>query len=403
MSGSNIRSLSKFDFLKMIPKRNQIIEAAPAKELPPLQSYKANALAEALHPAVQYLVVSKVIERNADVKTYILAPDTEKGTKTLAYFSAGQYISISLTIGNAKLTRPYSLCSSPKESLSGKYAITVKRVEGGLATHFILDQWQVGTKVVASAPEGVFTYEPLRDAKHIIGLAGGCGITPFLSLAKAIADGDEEASLTLLYGSRTSKDILFKEEFDAIAAACPAFKRIDILSDEDAKGCERGFITAEIIKKYAPQNEDYSVFICGPQAMYDFADKEIAKLGIRRKFIRHEVFGEYRNPEKDKEYPKAKGSVFNLTVLMRGEEKRTACSAHDTLLNTMEHSGIAAPARCRSGICGWCHSRLVSGEVYIPKSVDGRRMADFDYGYVHPCCTFPLSDVTLEIFPEFHG
>lgn len=402
MSKPNIRSLSKFDFLKMIPARNQRIEEAPAKEVPPLESYKANELAKALHPAVQYLIVSEVIERGADVKTFVLTPDKEKGTKALAYFSAGQYLSVSLEIGGAKLTRPYSLSSSPKESLEGKYAVTVKRVEGGLATHYILDQWKAGTKVRASSPEGVFTYEPLRDAKHIVGIAGGCGITPFLSLAKAIADGDEDATLTLLYGSRTAKDILFKEEFDAIAAACPAFKRIDILSDGDGEeeGCERGFITAELIKKYAPQGEDYSLFLCGPQAMYCFVDKEIEKLGIRGKFVRREVYGEYRNPEMDVEYPKAKGSTFSLTVFAHGEKKTVDCSAHDTLLNTMEHAGIAAPARCRSGICGWCRSRLVSGEVYVPKSVDGRRMADIDYGYVHPCCTFPLSDITLEVFPE---
>ena len=62
-------------------------------------------------------------------------------------------------------------------------------------------------------------------------------------------------------------------------------------------------------------------------------------------------------------------------------------------------AGIAAPAHCRSGECGWCHSRLVSGEVYCPKSVDGRREADYIYGYIHPCCSFPLSDLVIEIPP----
>ena len=73
---------------------------------------------------------------------------------------------------------------------------------------------------------------------------------------------------------------------------------------------------------------------------------------------------------------------------------------HDTsLLRTMEAAGIAAPAHCRSGECGWCHSKLVSGEVYTPKSVDGRREADYIYGYIHPCCAFPLSDLVIEVPP----
>jgi succinate dehydrogenase/fumarate reductase-like Fe-S protein len=64
-----------------------------------------------------------------------------------------------------------------------------------------------------------------------------------------------------------------------------------------------------------------------------------------------------------------------------------------------KHNGIATPANCRSGICGWCHSRLVSGNVYVPKEVDGRRMADLQYGYVHPCSTFPLSDIEIDVPP----
>lgn len=55
------------------------------------------------------------------------------------------------------------------------------------------------------------------------------------------------------------------------------------------------------------------------------------------------------------------------------------------------------PSRCRSGECGWCHSRLISGKVYIPKALDGRRLADEKYGYIHPCCTFPISDIAIEV------
>lgn len=84
---------------------------------------------------------------------------------------------------------------------------------------------------------------------------------------------------------------------------CPRFKLVNVLSDDEAEGCEKGFIIAELIKKYAPARGECSVFLCGPQAMYDFVDREIAKLGLRQKFIRHELFGEYRTPEKSSDYP----------------------------------------------------------------------------------------------------
>ena len=388
--------LNPMDFTKMTPTREARIEAAPAKALPATDSYLPNKIAKALHPNKQYVKVAEVIEQSADTKTFWLEANPAKGTEALAWFSAGQYLSVSLEIGPMKLTRPYSLSSSPREALAGRYGLTIKRVEGGLASNYILDNWTVGTEVTVSEPLGVFTYEPLRDAKVIIGVAGGSGITPFRSLAKAIADGDEDAEMILLYGSRTLADAVFQEEFKALEG--PKFKLVNVLSHETQDGCEHGFITAELIRKYAPTG-NYSIFLCGPQAMYNFVDKEIATLNLRKKFIRHELFGEYFNPAKEADYPANVAPEVKITVRIAGNEQTITAPADTSILRSLEAAGIAAPAHCRSGECGWCHSRLISGEVYCPKSVDGRREADYLYGYIHPCCSFPLTDLVIEVPP----
>ena len=396
MSRPKLWKLNPLDFTKMNPTRQAKIEAAPAKELPGLDSYVPNQIAKALHPGTQYVKVAEVVEQSADTKTFWLEADAAKGTEALAWFSAGQYLSVTLEIGSMKLTRPYSLSSSPREALAGRYGLTIKRVKDGLASNWILDNWKVGTEVTVSEPLGVFTYEPLRDAKVIIGVAGGSGITPFRSLAKAIADGDEEAEMILLYGSRTLADAVFQEEFKALEGS--KFKLVNVLSHEEQEGCEHGFITADLIRKYAPAG-DYSIFLCGPQAMYEFVDKEIATLGLRKKFIRHELFGEYFNPAKEADYPKNVAPEFKITVRIAGTEQTITAPADTSILRSLEANGIAAPAHCRSGECGWCHSKLVSGDVYCPKSVDGRREADYLYGYIHPCCSFPLSDLVIEVPP----
>ena len=396
MARPKLWKLNPMDFTKMTPARNEVIEKAEAKPLPPTDSYKPNQIANALHPSVQYLKVSKIVD-NENAKTYYLEANVEKGTKALAYFSAGQYLSIELEIGKMKLNRPYSLASSPKESLEGIYMLTIKRVEGGLASNFILDNWVVGTEVTASEPLGTFTYEPLRDAKAVIGLAGGSGITPFRSLAKAIVDGDEDAELILLYGTNTLKEAIFQEEFEELMKQSPKFKLVNVLSNEEKEGFEKGFITAELIKKYAP--EQYSIFMCGPKAMVNFVDKEIEKLNLRKKFVRHELFGEYFNPEKEADYPSEVAPTFNITVRIAGKEQTIVANANDSILRSLEKNGIKSQAHCRSGECGWCHSHLISGEIYAPKSVEGRREADLIYGYIHPCCSFPLSDLVIEVSP----
>ena len=396
MARPKLWKLNPMDFTKMTPARNEVIEKAEAKPLPPTNSYVPNQIANALHPGVQHLQVNKIVE-NENAKTYYLEANAEKGTKSLAYFSAGQYLSIELEIGKMKLHRPYSLASSPKEALEGTYMLTIKRVDGGLASNYILDNWAVGTEVTASEPLGTFTYEPLRDAKTVIGLAGGSGITPFRSLAKAIVDGDEDAELVLLYGTNTLKEAIFQEEFKELEKLSPKFKLVNVLSAEDKDGVEKGFITAELIKKYAP--EQYSIFMCGPQAMVNFVDKEIEKLNLRKKFVRHELFGEYFNPDKEEDYPTNVNPTFNITVRIAGKEQTIVANANDSILRSLEKNGIKSPAHCRSGECGWCHSHLISGEIYAPKSVDGRREADLIYGYIHPCCSFPLSDLVIEVPP----
>jgi formate hydrogenlyase transcriptional activator len=122
----------------------------------------------------------------------------------------------------------------------------------------MIDNWKVGTPVSISDPQGNFYFERMRDAKSVIALAGGSGITPFLSMAYSIKDGAEDFDLTVLFGSRTGKDILFEEEFDEICAVCPKVRLINVLSDEKKDGYENGFITAELIKKYKPLRGAYT-------------------------------------------------------------------------------------------------------------------------------------------------
>ena len=396
---SNVENLSRADFVKLVTNRVKAVATAPNAPVKDLLDYAPNKLAAALHPHVQFLKVKEIITHSPDMKSFLLAPDAGKGTKALAWFSAGQYIVIQLTVDGKRLCRPYSIASSPRDTLDGTLRITVKRVDGGIASGYVLDHWTVGTSVVASAPLGEFTYEPLRDAKTVIGIAGGSGITPFRAFAKAITEGDEDFNLTLLYGSRTKADAVFSDEIAEMAENCPKIRLVNVLSEETADGCEQGFITADLIRKYAPEHDDYSIFLCGPQAMYNFVDKEIATLGIRQKFVRHELFGEYFHPERNADYPGDVTKTYRLTVRIAGMEQTVDCPADTSLLRAMEAAGIEAPSDCRSGRCGWCHSQLISGDVYVPESVDGRRMADRIYGYVHPCCTFPLSDVTIDVPP----
>ena len=381
--------LDMLHFKQMIPRRRAILQAGSLD--PITANYAVNRLAQSMHPKLQKAVVSEIISRK-DANTYVLKADR------LAYFRAGQYVSVRLQVGDAVTARPYTLAASPALALDGEYRITVKKAPDGFVSDYILNNWKVGTEVTLSGPEGPFSYEPIRDEAEVVGLAGGSGITPFMAMAYAILDGTEDFKLTLLYGSRTKEDILYADELAEICAATDKVRVIHVLSKDDTEGYEHGFIGAEQIKKYAP--ETYTLYICGPRAMHDFLAQELPKLGLDQKHIRREFVPAPSSPTYFGSYAADSSQVFRLKLCYLGEETEIPLRADEPVLTAIERAGIAAPSRCRSGECGWCRSRLITGNVFIPDSMDGRRLADAGAGYIHPCSSWALSDLEMEIFPE---
>ena len=255
MADKILNSLDPSQFMNRVKEREMAISKAstqlPNAEMP------ANRLARMLHPKNQAMVVTEIIIHNQNCRSYTLKSEIQ----SCAYFSSGQYLSVEVNIDGNKVSRPYSISSSPKDSLAGVYRITVKAVPNGLVSNHIINNWTEGTKVNVSDPIGTFTYEPLRDEKQVIAIAGGSGITPFVSLAHAVADGDEDCNLVILYSCHTESDILFREELDKLQADCDKIKVVYVISSEE------GHINAEMIKKHTAK-EPFSVFVCGPQRMY---------------------------------------------------------------------------------------------------------------------------------------
>lgn len=374
-------------FLDIKRLRNEHIEAAPAKEL--AVSDPVREKASYLHPHMQHLKV-RSIKEHKDARSYVLEPDNSKGSYKIAPFAAGQYLSLNLKIGESILTRPYSISSGPVESLkSNAYTITIKRTRNGFASDYILDSWRPGTEVSASAPEGTFSYEMVRDARCVIAIAGGSGITPFRSMASAIADGFDDYSLIILYGSRTREDILFKEDFEEFQQRTDKVKVTHVLSDEAADGFEHGFISSSLIARYMPSGMPCSFFICGPEALYRYVRGELETFSLPRKYVRFEMSPYAGRPEA--------AGCYEITIRQMGKEVTIPARADEPVLVALERAGISAPSRCRSGECGFCRSKLVNGEVFIPEEKDGRRLADRKFGYIHPCCTFPLGNLVIEI------
>ena len=397
------------NFLKDVGGASRVTKArlaAFASASPALESTDPiGEVSREWHPGPIELVVTKITPACKTAKT--IRFERTDGKK-LPFFYAGQYIVLDFKIGGSLISRPYSISSAPFEARAA-YAdgesdehpfveITVRRSKGdGFICDYVNDSLKVGDVLTGTMGLGQFYYEPLRDARHVVALAGGVGITPFASMAKEVVNGTLDIDLTILYGSVSSDDIVMKEELDALDGASDKLHIVHVLSgNEPGWTGEKGFLTAELIRKYSA--EDTSYFICGPQVMYKFLREEVAKLDVPARRVRFEVFGQAKDIAVYEGFPtELRDKTFMLTVVRGISEVQIPAKATESIVVALERAGIRIETGCRSGECGFCRTKVLAGNYFVCPEGDGRREADKDFNYVHACAAYPLSDMKIKI------
>lgn len=364
--------------LAMAAKRRELIDESPADPL--VYEYDVNRLAKLLHPGS---IKARIHDKKAcGVDSCVITLIPVDGA--FPYFRAGQFVTLSKKVNDSFLSRPYSIASSPAQAKEGRLEIIVQRK--GIFSNHLIDEAGLNEEIIVSEPSGDFCYDDIRDGKKILAIAGGSGITPFLSMMKAIKEDSEDFELTLIYGVRKKENLLFEpDEYKN-----EKIKIVIVLSEEELEGYRHGFISKDLISEYL--DEETSIFMCGPDAMYEYVGSQLEELEYSG-HIREE-----RNSIGDRKVDKER--TFRILVHIRDEIYEVEARNSETIITALERAGIPAPVRCRNGICGFCHSRVISGEYHVEKKDDYRRAADHKFNYIHPCSTYPESDMEIEI-PRF--
>lgn len=365
-------------FKKLVPNRRKML--ASGSITPLKKTYRVNEQAKRLHPG--YMQV-KLVEIRKISQTMTELTFNRVDSNAFPYFRAGQYVTIQAHIAGSIVSRPYSIVSTPKDALSNKLVLGIE--EQGFMSKYLCHEAKIGDAFMMLEPAGEFHYETLRDKKNIVCIAGGSGITPFMSMLNAKAQGTENYDVTLFYGARDVKHLAYKDELDKLAQN--GIKVIYVLSDEENSNMEHGFIGIDLIKKYVNIN-DSTFFLCGPKAMYDYIIPALKEAGLANKYIHKDASC---CTDLNIENPRS----FNIVVHMQDETYNVKAMENETILVALERAKLNVPSKCRAGGCGFCHAKLVSGEFLIAKDRDGRREADKKFGFIHPCVTYPLSDMEI--------
>ena len=334
------------------------------------------------------LVVARIFQETHDTRTFRFRLP---GGGALPFeHVAGQYINLKLRIDGRRVNRSYTISSPPSRPDSCE--ITVKRVPDGYASHFLHDVVVEGDRIAVSAPAGKFLFAGAADdAERVVLVAGGVGITPMMSVIRSLTDRAWPGAIHLLFSVRRREDVIFEAELEHLR------RRFPNLHVEIVVSSEQGHITREMIERQVPGLTGGPIMLCGPGPMMDAMRALLVGMGIADGEIHQEEFISPPAPAPGQPEPAEEIPVNGAAPSVRFERsgKSTEVPAELTVLEAAEECGVSIPFECRSGICGQCKTRLISGRV-VMEVQDALTGADRARGLVLACQARAAQDLVVD-------
>ncbi len=328
------------------------------------------------------LRVLEVVRETEDAATFVLA-DPDGGQIP---FLAGQFFTVLVDLDGTTLRRAYSLSGDPRDTARAR--ITVKRMRDGRVSNHLLDRVRVGDALRVLGPSGNFTItrDPARSRQYVL-VAGGSGITPLMSIARAVLVGEPSSTVTLVYGNRGERDVIFRDAFDTLVQAhAPRFVVRHVLEAPPA-GWSGG--TGRLDRPgFDAQLDALGVdatrawfYVCGPEPMMSGVREALAARGVP---VDHVLEERFTKPAERADAKPAHSTAQPITFRV-GDTERTVLAAPDqTVLEAGLAAGLPMPFSCGMGGCAACKVHLLEGDVAMEEpnclSNDERRA-----GYVLAC------------------
>lgn len=340
----------------------------------------------------QNFQVERMEDESAVIRSFYLKPE-DKGE--LKPFEAGQFLTLRVTPEGEEspIIRTYTVSSAPHDD---HYRISVKREDEGLVSRHLHDVIKSGDHIDIKAPRGSFYIDP-KETRSAVLIAGGVGVTPMISMARHIAKSgnQDQRALTVLHSARDTTQRAFSADFSDLAAQQPKklryFSFIGNAADSELTGKDFhaiGYMTPDVLKQILPM-DDYDFFLCGPptfmQAIYD----ALRSLGARDARIKAEAFGPASlkrvadsGTSQREALNEAEKAVVKFT---KSGTEHSWNTGEPTLLELAESTGLSPDYSCRSGVCGSCKVKVLSGTV----AYRTEPIAEHESDEALICCSVP--------------
>jgi ring-1,2-phenylacetyl-CoA epoxidase subunit PaaE len=342
------------------------------------------------------LRVAEIVPETADANS--IRFDIPAELREAFAFKAGQHLTLRATINGEEVRRNYSLCTAPTD---GNWMVTVKRIGAGLFSNWLGDQLKPGDTLEVMVPHGSFTteFDPANQ-RHLVGIAGGSGITPVMSLIKTLLREEPHSRFTLLYGNRDSSAVIFLEALAGLKDKHLGRFEIYHFLDQEEQDVDlfNGMLDRTRIEEAiehlvpdAPVVDGW--FICGPGPMMDAAEGALLDRNIPKARIHIERFTADRPPgavSREIEQLQSQAEGATIAVTLDGRTRRIAFT-QGNILDSARSAGMPAPFACKAGVCATCRAKVIKGKVEMAARY-GLTDEEVAEGYVLTCQSVPLGE-----------
>ncbi|WP_407287165.1 1,2-phenylacetyl-CoA epoxidase subunit PaaE [Streptomyces sp. BP-8] len=330
------------------------------------------------------------IERLTDdavAVTFAVPPEL----RTTFRHTPGQHIALRRTVDGQEIRRTYSICTPATDE--PVLRVGIRLVEDGAFSTYALKELAVGDTVEVMAPAGRFTLAPRPG--HFVGIVGGSGITPVLSIAATLLAQQPDARFCLLRSDRTAASTMFLEEVADLKDRYPQrFQLIHTLSREEQQaGLPSGRLDETRLRSLLPAllqiDSVDGWYLCGPYGLVQGAERALRALDVPRSRIHEEIF----HIDNGAPAVPAAATPAHSTVTATLDGRSGTWPVHDgePLLDAVLRNRADAPYACKGGVCGTCRAFLVSGEVRMDRNF-ALESDEVDAGYVLACQSHPVTE-----------
>lgn len=333
----------------------------------------------------QVMECVEVRDETHDVRSFVFRPALP------LRFEPGQYLTVSLDVAGERLSRCYTIASSPTRP--DTVTITVKRVPGGPFSNHLHDSLGVGDRVVAAGPSGRFSMARHPAAKYLF-LSAGSGITPLMSMTRAAADAQiGRPDVTFVHSARTPADLIFRAELDELAErfGVRVVQVCETDSADEQWAGPRGRLDLATLRQAVPDLHEREVFSCGPPPYMAAVRDLLEAAGVDPTWCHEESF-DFSDPACP-EFSAATGTSF--AVELRRSGRTLDCPQGTSILAAAAEAGVSLPSMCAEGVCGTCKTLMLSGSVEMNHQ-GGIRPREVAQNKILPCCSTPTEDVVLD-------